>query len=119
MVLIVICTFLFNFRKITNYHTDWKPNDNCNRKADLKEMAFIDKLKTQLGKDKYVVFNANVRLNGHIPIMFYTDYIAYDFIPNEIQIRSIKKQVYKIAILDTGNLPDFIKYDKDIFKITL
>jgi len=119
MVLIVICTFLFNFRKITNYHTDWKPNDNCNRKADLKEMAFIDKLKTQLGKDKYVVFNANVRLNGHIPVMFYTDYIAYDFIPNEIQIRSIKKQVYKIAILDTGNLPDFIKYDKDIFKITL
>jgi hypothetical protein len=87
--------------------------------ADLKEMAFINKLKTKLGNDNYVVFNANVRLNGHIPVMFYTDYISYDFIPNEIQLNRIKKQLYKIAILDSGNLPDFIQNDKDIFKIKL
>jgi hypothetical protein len=119
IVLIVICIFLLNFKKITNYHTNWKPNDNCNRIADLKEMAFINKLKTQLGNDNYVVFNANVRLNGHIPVMFYTDYISYDFIPNEIQLNRIKKQLYKIAILDTGNLPDFLQGDKDVIKIKL
>jgi 4-amino-4-deoxy-L-arabinose transferase len=119
IALIVISTFLFDIRKITNYHTDWKPHDNCNRKADLNEMSFINKLKTQLGNDKYVVFNANVRVNGHIPVMFYTDFIAYDFIPNDMQIKSIKKQEYKIAILDTGILPDFIQYDKEIFKIKL
>jgi 4-amino-4-deoxy-L-arabinose transferase len=119
IVLIVICIFLFNFKKITNYHTNWKPNDNCNRIADLKEMAFINKLKTQLGNDNYVVFNANVRLNGHIPVMFYTDYISYDFIPNEIQLNRIKKQLYKIAILDNGNLPDFLQGDKDVIKIKL
>jgi hypothetical protein len=51
--------------------------------------------------------------------MFYTDYISYDFIPNEIQLNRIKKQLYKIAILDTGNLPDFLQGDKDVIKIKL
>jgi hypothetical protein len=35
-------------------------------------MAFIDKLKRNLGNNDFVVFNANLKLNGHIPIMLLT-----------------------------------------------
>lgn len=117
IILISVCAFLLNLTKIQSYHTDWKPNDNCNRQAELKEMEFIEKLKNRLGKENYVVFNANARLNGHIPIMFYTDYIAYDIIPNEKQIEQVELKKYKMAILDNGRLPEYIKKREEILKI--
>jgi hypothetical protein len=82
-------------------------------------MEFIKKLKNQLGAENYVVFNTNVRVNGHIPIMFYTDYIAYDIIPTEKQIEQIESKKYKIAILDNDKLPDYIKNKNEIVKIKL
>ena len=116
---IVICFFLINLSKIQNYHTTWKPYDNCNRESELAEMLLIRKLPNILHNDRYVIFNTNTRLNGHIPIMFYTNYIAYDFTPTEKQIDVIKNKMYKIAILDSGVLPDFIRNDKDIIKIEI
>lgn len=116
--IVITCFFLIDLSKIQNYHTDWAPNDNCNREAELRLMTNIKKLPELLGKDKYVVFLTNERINSNIPIMFYTDYLAYDFIPNQKQIERIKMQSWKIAILDSGNLPDFIRKDEDIVKIT-
>ena len=115
----VFCFLLVNLSRIQNYHTDWKPTDNFNRNAEMNEMKFIDKLSTNLSNDKWVVFNAALRLYGHIPVMFYTDYIAYDFIPTAEQIEKIKKQTYKIAIRDDDNLPAYIRDDSDIIKIKL
>jgi 4-amino-4-deoxy-L-arabinose transferase len=117
IALIAICFFLLNLSKIQNYHTDWKPKDNQNRNADIKQMTIIKKLSDTLHGDRYVVFNADKRLNGHIPIMFYTDNIAYNFIPDKGQIEKIKMQSYKIAILATDSLPDFILNDNEIIKI--
>ena len=74
-------------------------------------------LKEKLGSNDYVVFNANLKLNGHIPIMFYTDYIAYNFIPTELQLDKLKPIKYKIAILDNDSLPSYIINNKDIIKI--
>jgi 4-amino-4-deoxy-L-arabinose transferase len=119
LTLIVLSFFLINLSKIQNYHTDWKPNDNFNRKAESEEMKFIRKLPNMLQDEKYVVFNTSIRPYGYIPVMFYTNYIAYGFIPNESQIEIIKGKAYKIAILDLNNLPDYIVNDKDILKIKL
>jgi 4-amino-4-deoxy-L-arabinose transferase-like glycosyltransferase len=117
IILIVVCAFLINLSKIQNYHTNWKPNDNCDRKADIKEMNFINKLKRNLGNNNFVVFNANLKLNGHIPIMFYTNYIAYSFIPSVQQLDNLKLTNYKIAILDNDSLPPYIFHNIDIIKI--
>lgn len=117
IILITTCAFLLNLTKIQNYHTDWKPHDNCNRNAELQEMEFIEKLKELPSSEKYVVFNANSRLNGHIPIMFFTNYIAYNFIPSEMQIEHLESKKYKIAILEKGDLPDYIKRREEIIKI--
>lgn len=119
IALIVIAYFILNLTKIANYHTDWKPHDNRNRIAEQEQMKLIKKLSEDLRNDNYVVFNASRRVNGHIAVMFYTDYIAYDFIPEQSQIESIKNKSYKIAILDNDSLPNHIRYDAYIKKIKL
>lgn len=114
IAILVICFFLIDLPRIANYHTDWKPNDNRNRKADLEQMAFIKQLSGTLREGKYVVFNVAKRYGGHIPVMFYTGYIAYDFIPGKEQLEKIKQQPYEIAVQDNGNLPDYIRNDNEI-----
>jgi hypothetical protein len=60
-----------------------------------------------------------LRLEGHIPVMFYTDHVAYGFIPDQVQIEKIKSQQYKIAILDTGDLPDYLYRDTSLVIIRI
>ncbi|HBS88206.1 MAG: hypothetical protein A2W91_04635 [Bacteroidetes bacterium GWF2_38_335] len=119
LFLILICFFLLNPSKIQKNHTDWKPKDNSKRLTEMREMEFIDKLTAILGNENYVVFNVKTSLNGHIPVMFFTDYIAYEFIPTEEQIADIQSKNYKIAVVDSGNLPDYIKSKKEIIKIKM
>lgn len=119
VAIIGICFFLLNLRKIQNYHTDWKPLDNCGRNNDYKLMAFIDKLKPALGNNNYAVFNVNMRPCGNIALMFYTDYVAYDVVPNQEQLKQVRAKGYRVAIYDNGTLPDYIKQDDGILKIGL
>lgn len=119
VVLFIACLFLVNLSRIQRNHTDWKPNDNNKRKTELNEMAFIRKLPGILKDDKFVVFNTKIRAFGNIPVMFYTDYIAYDIMPSREQIEKITSQSYKIAIWDNDSLPDYIRQDNDIIKIKL
>lgn len=115
-IAIVTCMFLLNLQKIQNYHTDWKPTDNCNRADELAQMKFIETLIKELGTEKFVVFNADIRAQGHISVMFYTNYVAYNTIPSLAEIENIKRQGYKIAILDKQNLPDYIESNYEIVK---
>ena len=114
VAVLVIAFSLLNLSKIQTGHTSWKPDNNRNRSGELKEMAFINSLDKKLGDEKHVIFNASITLNGHIPVMFYTDHVAYDFVPSEAQIEELKKQEMKIAILDLGNLPNYIREDESI-----
>ncbi len=116
IILVVICFFILNLNKIQNHHADLKQHGN--RNTELAEMHFIRKLTSQFGTEKCVIFNANIRLNGHIPIMFFTDYIAYDIIPTLEQIEKIQSQNYKIAILDDATFPDYILSNPGIIKMT-
>jgi len=117
LVIVVIAFMLLDLSRIQNYHTDWKPGDNFNRKADIEEMQLIKRLIGKFHNEKVVIFNSSIKTNGHIPIMFYTPYIAYDFIPNQKQLELIKKLGYTIAILDNKDLPEFILNAQNIIKI--
>ena len=80
----------------------------------------LNKLKATLGEKNFVVFNTNeMRDFCAVPVMFYTNYCAYDFIPNEKQLADIQKKGVSIAILDNGKLPSYILNQKDIIKIGL
>jgi 4-amino-4-deoxy-L-arabinose transferase len=100
-----VALLLLNLPRIRNYHTDWKPTDNFKREADMRQMRLIRQLKSDLSGEKAVVFNASERLNGHIPVMFYTDAVAYDFIPDLKQVERARALGYKVFIVDRGDLP--------------
>lgn len=115
-VIISLSLFLINLPKTAGYHTD-KGGINLSRKAYIEVMEQIASISNKLESGKYVVFSDMGHMKNHVPIMFYTDYIAYPFVPTEEQIKKIKKQSYKIAILDNDNLPEFIMRDNEIIKL--
>lgn len=117
IILVVISYFILNLKKIQTNHTDWKPVFNYYRQADIDEMHFIKKLIAEIGTEHYVVFNSSLKGMGNIPIMFYTNHIAYNFIPSEEQISQIKAKKYNVAIWDNGALPNYILDNKDVVKI--
>lgn len=117
LLLVITCTLLINVSKIANSHTMWKPNDNFNRKVELTVMDLTEKLRQLLKDEKSIIFNVNLRLNAHIPIMFFTDYVAYNIIPTEQQLKKIKHKGYQLVIIDNDKLPTYITNDSAILKI--
>jgi 4-amino-4-deoxy-L-arabinose transferase len=113
-LLVLVLFIALNLPKIQNSHTDWKPNDNHNRIGQQIEMDFINSLDTKLADKDYVIFNALITVNGHIPILFYTDYVAYHVLPSPSQIEKLRKKNKKIAVLNLGVIPEYITQDKRI-----
>lgn len=120
IVSILICILLLKLSKIETNHTEKDPQNNGKRNLEIKQITVIKNQLLDLNDNKkWIVFNADIRLNGHISVMFYTNHIAFDFIPTQNQIDKVKRQSYNIAILDQGGLPDFILQDNSIIKIKL
>ena len=113
-LLVLIAFTTLNLSKIETNHTDLNPYNNHNRVNEQMEMNFIQSLDKELKKEDYVIFNASITLNGQIPIMFFTNYIAYKFIPTQSQIEEVRKEGKKVAIIDLGNIPNYILLDKQI-----
>ena len=115
IILSVICYFNIDIERIQKNH-----NKNQKFKTDFIVQNLIHTpVYKQLSKivpdNSYVIFNAYE--NEDVSIMFYTDFIAYDFpiskeIYNELKMRNIK-----MATFDNGDLPDFVKNDNEIFII--
>jgi 4-amino-4-deoxy-L-arabinose transferase len=116
-IIIAACFFLIDLNKIENYHTNKKPHDNFGREKDLKEMEVINKLLHISNIQNYVVFNANISVNGHISTMYYTNCIAYDFIPDEKQIEQIQNKSHKIIVINNNSLPNYILNNNSIIKL--
>ena len=86
----LISVVALNFGEIRKYHTLEQPRFNANRGNKLAEMKMIGHLKVHL-KEGSVIFNARQTMHGQIPIMFFTDFIAYERIPSEIQLKKLKE----------------------------
>jgi hypothetical protein len=119
IVLVAVCVLLFEPKKIQTNHCLLQPDWNSNRQAELAQMEFIKKLTHKFGDQHYVIFNAAVRYRGQIAVMFFTNYIAYDIIPTENQIKQVTQKKYKVAIWDNGDLPAYITNNASIIKIKL
>lgn len=101
---------LLEMNKIEMVHT----NINGHRAIYTENMEFIERAKQNLDKNgKYAIFNVTFQA----PVMFYTDFVAYKFIPSEKDILQVKKQSYKIVVQDNGQLPDYIYNDDSIVKL--
>ncbi len=116
-LVIIISFFLFNIDKVYHNHTYGKFNENWVYCYKTTEKKMISRVNETLQEPNYIVFNTSYLSFGYASFMFYTDYPAYWFIPDKDQVAAVKNKGYKIAILDFGDLPDYILADKTITKI--
>lgn len=105
---------LLDLPKIQHKHTNWKPNDNESRISKIAEREWIDALNERIQGKKYVLFNANRTPYQYVPIMFYTDVVAYPQVPSKKEMIQLKNSGYSIAIVDDGHLPDYIIEDREV-----
>lgn len=84
---------------------------------ELLEMEFIESVDEQLPtNERYVIFNNSITLNGHIPLMFFTDHIGYDHLPKKQVLDSLYTAGHPIAVVNWGFLPKEILED-DRFEV--
>ena len=92
---------------------------NNYRKNKIIERSIINKLEIYLPNKNYIIFNTKYSQGGNISFMFYSDYIAYRFIPTKEECKIVLNRGYKIAILDFGDIPDYLRIEQSIIKIPI
>lgn len=104
-----------NPEKIQLHHTFWK-NDYEHYYERLKKYGWksvCETLKQKLSDDKWVVFNCR-SVYGNISLMYYTDYLAYNRLPKQEDIQTIRSKGYKTAVINDGFLPMDIVNNNEI-----
>ncbi|HNW91234.1 MAG TPA: glycosyltransferase family 39 protein [Bacteroidales bacterium] len=116
-VLIFISYSFLDLNGVYHNHTYGKYDENWLFKYKTIEKNIIEQVRNTLTKPNYVVFNTSYQGYGHAGYLFYTDFTAYSYIPDKDQISLLKNKGHRIAILDFGDLPDYIISDTGITKI--
>lgn len=112
----LIAFLFFDLNLMLKIHTlEYKIVENGYRHNDILAMGNIRRIKEDIADPKTVIFNAQEL--GALKIMFYTDLVAYDFIPSEEQYHALQEKGYKAAILKSSKLPAFIEKDSSFLKL--
>lgn len=114
VLLLGTCIMLWKPEKVERYHSFRHPEDNFQREKDLRQMAFIERLKNVTGGSTVALFNADIRLEGHIACMFYADCVAYGSLPTEKELKKAKDYYGAVVVIDDGKLPDRIRKDTEL-----
>jgi 4-amino-4-deoxy-L-arabinose transferase len=119
VLLLGTCVLLWKPEKVERYHSFRHPEDNFKRDTDLRQMELIERLKNVSSQSTFALFNADVRVEGHIACMFYLDCAAYGFIPDSKQLETAKAFYQDVVIVDNGELPEKIRLDPEVLVIRL
>ena len=97
--LFAICLLTFNVEGHQRLHTSWKDWVSY-RKLRMLDTGMFKRLDKELppGEGKWVIFGC--RAMDHILVMFYTEHIAYDMVPDLATINDLKAKGYRIAVYD-------------------
>lgn len=113
--LFLFAYLFFNPVKVYHNHSDWKPGDNRNRRVEKLQLEAIQRFQREFDSmPQVVIFNADIRMNGHIATMFFTDYLAYPGIPTMEEIDLLNEKGYPVAVVNQGGLPSAIHDRSDI-----
>ncbi|TVR75839.1 MAG: hypothetical protein EA412_14765 [Chitinophagaceae bacterium] len=116
--LIIIGFMNFQYFKIKQVHIDGTYSHygwDGYRKNKIADTKFYKKLTELLPSKDYILFN--VRKNEPVEISFYSGIRSYDKVPSFETYTFLKNNSYPIAIIDYGDLPDYIEKDTEIIKI--
>ncbi|MBA3705572.1 MAG: glycosyltransferase family 39 protein [Bacteroidetes bacterium] len=114
--LLIMFTWMnFDLYNTACKHTMIKPDENDKRAEKINDVLFIKTLKDKLPSEDYVIFNCKPFRN--ISIMFYTNFIAYDFPLSYNNYLILKARKTKLAVIDNERLPDYLLNDSAIVKV--
>lgn len=121
--MIIICSLSYlsidfiNLDRIEMHHAENPRRKNPVRESLLRNHNFIVKFREMnLDKD-YLLFNSKLALHGNIPIMFFSGNLCYEELPDKELMTDLRSKGYKIAVLNTGDLPKSILDDKQVLLI--
>lgn len=104
-LIVFICVYTaMNLTAIRESHTNLNPLNNHNRAYKLREKAFIDSIASSDLGDKVVIFNASLNERAEIPIMFYTDYVAYARKPTSHEVDMLRNHKYDVYIVNPDSV---------------
>ncbi len=112
LVLGIIVGFNLDIEKFQENHTMWKKDKSSVLYTQTQNTAFIKSLPEKINDlENYVVFGCS----SNIPLMFFDEVIAaYREIPSKKTIQKLKNKHYKIAVINNGQLPDYLISDSSL-----
>lgn len=115
ILILALSVVLFNIKGLQINHTEVYKEYSHYRQVKKKERKFVSELATKYDDKNTVVFNTLFIDAGHIPFMFYADFIAYKILPNEIQIDDLTQKGYDVVILDFGDIPEKFRRIESVY----
>ncbi|MCB0479140.1 MAG: glycosyltransferase family 39 protein [Crocinitomicaceae bacterium] len=112
----ILVNFL-NIDRVEMHHSENPRQKNPVRESLVRNHKFVVQVREMNLDENYLIFNTNMTVHGNIPIMFFTGLRAYDYLPKKEWIPELKSKNYKIAVMQNGDLPDYIKNDPEILII--
>jgi 4-amino-4-deoxy-L-arabinose transferase-like glycosyltransferase len=109
---VVLTIHLFNHGKVLQNHSIHKNSYVLIRSTDNH---IFQQLPLMLPPGEFVLFNC--RSQEDVQIMFETPYIAYQGLPSQENIETIRDKGYRIGVFDDKKLPERITADTSIFII--
>lgn len=107
----VTCYSRIDVEELQLIHTKWSQENTYTRMLCYNRKIFKD-LKKELPSNAVLL---NVKGRHYVEAMFYTDALAYNFVPSEKEIRKLKRAKKRIYIFKAEvPLPEYITADADI-----
>lgn len=101
-----VSLLIFDYPRINENHFS-----EGDRSKELKELLFFEKWKQNDQQEMAVVFLDSFTYASHVPMMFYTDCIAYSGKPKQNYICQLHKKNKKVIVLtETDNLTVDVHY---------
>jgi 4-amino-4-deoxy-L-arabinose transferase len=115
IIVFTICIFNLNLEELQYNHSKYKKNKTNYRTQKMTYIPVFKKLNKILPDNKYVIFNAPK--DEAVSIMFYSGICTYEYPITPEIYKDLKNRKIKMASFDYGELPEFVKNDKEIFLI--
>ena len=112
--LIVLCYLAvqtMQFDKVYSHHFDYAHHESYPVQQSKNRLVY-EELKNELPENTILFFKQQDF--RHLEIMFYTDILSYDIVPNEEQYLAAKSTGRPIAVISNDKLPDYLMGDPDI-----
>lgn len=108
-----ISWMLFDYHNIERRHTMKEPHNNLCRIFELAKMEMIQRIDScSLDPDKVLIFNAPEFT--HVPIMFHTNFTAYNHNLSNTKLKRVRELNKMALVLKTNESPHYLEGERNV-----